>query len=240
MHTPAGQLRGGPASGELGAGTAAVLKVVLMPACWCCCRAVSRCLHRGACLLALLINAIKPPLPLPPLPQVMESWKMILGAGRLRIKLEDVRVFASDRWAVAGWGSGCLATEEGAPCRPCGAYASQGTVLTLPSYLALPAPCCSSAFVTCVEVTESGEGRGRCVWPKHSRAVEWCSTAVHSGGRSAVACSTTCNQHLARPLLSKGSVLLLHLSCRIAATNVFEKQGGAWKLVHHHGSPAPR
>lgn len=72
---------------------------------------------------------------------VMESWKMILGTGRLRITLEDVRVYASD----------------------------------------------SHAFVTCVEVTESGEGRGR-----------------------------------------------------IAATNVFEKQGGAWKLVHHHGSPAPR
>ncbi|KAL4423514.1 hypothetical protein ABPG77_003647 [Micractinium sp. CCAP 211/92] len=70
---------------------------------------------------------------------VMDSWKAILGAGRLRISVEDVRVFAGD----------------------------------------------SQAFVTCVEITESSEGRGR-----------------------------------------------------IAATNVFEKQGGAWKLVHHHGSPA--
>ena len=26
---------------------------------------------------------------------------------------------------------------------------------------------------------------------------------------------------------------------RIVATNVFEKQGGKWKIVHHHGSPAP-
>lgn len=32
----------------------------------------------------------------------MESWKMILGAGRLRITLEDVRVYASDRWAAVG------------------------------------------------------------------------------------------------------------------------------------------
>ena len=27
---------------------------------------------------------------------------------------------------------------------------------------------------------------------------------------------------------------------RIAATNVFEKQGGTWKLIHHQGGPAPR
>ena len=28
---------------------------------------------------------------------------------------------------------------------------------------------------------------------------------------------------------------------RIAATNIFEKQGGeGWKLVHHHASPIPR
>ena len=26
---------------------------------------------------------------------------------------------------------------------------------------------------------------------------------------------------------------------RVMATNVFERQGGAWKLVLHHGSPAP-
>lgn len=71
---------------------------------------------------------------------VMDSWKAILGSGRMRITLENVRISASD----------------------------------------------SHAFVTLVEINESGDGKGR-----------------------------------------------------IAATNVFEKQEGAWKLVHHHGSPAP-
>jgi hypothetical protein len=47
-------------------------------------------------------------------------------------------------------------------------------------------PACSQAFVTCVELTEAGDSKGR-----------------------------------------------------IVATNVFERQGGAWKLVHHHGSPMP-
>lgn len=43
------------------------------------------------------------------------------------------------------------------------------------------------------------------------------------------------------PLPSKQFWLLcVRIPCRIAATNVFEKQGGVWKLVHHHGSPAPR
>ena len=26
---------------------------------------------------------------------------------------------------------------------------------------------------------------------------------------------------------------------RMVATNIFEKQGGQWKLVHHHASPSP-
>lgn len=26
---------------------------------------------------------------------------------------------------------------------------------------------------------------------------------------------------------------------RIIATNIFEKQGGSWRIVHHHGSPQP-
>ena len=34
--------------------------------------------------------------------QVMEGWKAILGAGRMKIKVEDVRTFASDRWAGQG------------------------------------------------------------------------------------------------------------------------------------------
>ncbi|PSC68639.1 F-box SKIP8 [Micractinium conductrix] len=72
---------------------------------------------------------------------VIYSWKAILGSGRLRITLEDVRVYAAD----------------------------------------------GHGFVTCVELTESSEGKGR-----------------------------------------------------IAATNVFELQGGAWKMVHHHGGPTPR
>ena len=29
------------------------------------------------------------------------------------------------------------------------------------------------------------------------------------------------------------------LLCRTAATNVFEKQGDVWKIVHHHGGPVP-
>lgn len=31
-----------------------------------------------------------------------------------------------------------------------------------------------------------------------------------------------------------------HTARSIAATNVFEKQDGKWKLVHHHGSPAAK
>lgn len=27
---------------------------------------------------------------------------------------------------------------------------------------------------------------------------------------------------------------------RVAATNIFEKQNGIWKIVHHHGGPVPR
>jgi len=27
---------------------------------------------------------------------------------------------------------------------------------------------------------------------------------------------------------------------RVMATNVFEKQGRDWKIIHHHGSPLPR
>lgn len=26
---------------------------------------------------------------------------------------------------------------------------------------------------------------------------------------------------------------------RVAATNVFERQDGKWRITHHHGSPAP-
>ena len=26
---------------------------------------------------------------------------------------------------------------------------------------------------------------------------------------------------------------------RVVATNVFEKQHGQWKIIHHHASPAP-
>lgn len=42
---------------------------------------------------------------LPPPPQVLESWKAILGTGRYRIRLEDIRVAATERWA-AGRGRG--------------------------------------------------------------------------------------------------------------------------------------
>lgn len=72
---------------------------------WCAAAFPAAWLH-NSCALQLRCNC--PPLqPLasdvaaaaacPPLLQVMESWKMILGSGRLRIKLEDVRVYASDR-----------------------------------------------------------------------------------------------------------------------------------------------
>jgi ketosteroid isomerase-like protein len=74
---------------------------------------------------------------------VLESWKLILGSGRVNISLEDVRVYADES--------------------------------------------SSGGFVTCVEVVDAGDTRGR-----------------------------------------------------IAATNIFEKQKGAWKIVHHHGSAAPR
>jgi hypothetical protein len=50
-----------------------------------------------------------------------------------------------------------------------------------------PWPCCvpcSHAYVTCLEIMEASDSRGR-----------------------------------------------------ILATNIFEKQGGQWKIVHHHGSP---
>ena len=45
----------------------------------------------------------------------MESWRLLLGSGRLRIALEDVRIAASD----------------------------------------------THAFLTCLEITESSEGKGR-------------------------------------------------------------------------------
>ena len=62
-----------------------------------------------------------------------------------------------------------------------------GCINMLSVCLVCPPPAaCSEAFVTCVEVVESGEVTGR-----------------------------------------------------VLATNVFERQGGAWKLVHHHASPAP-
>ncbi len=71
--------------------------------------------------------------------QVMESWRLILGAARMTITLEDVRVHVAE----------------------------------------------DMAFVTCIEVVDAGDSRGR-----------------------------------------------------VAATNVFEKQDGEWKLVHHQGGPA--
>lgn len=36
------------------------------------------------------------PTPFPP-GQVMESWKFIFGSGRVKIKLEDIRICADDR-----------------------------------------------------------------------------------------------------------------------------------------------
>lgn len=68
---------------------------------------------------------------------VLESWKAVLGSGRMAISLQDVRIFATE----------------------------------------------AEGFVTCVEVLEAADSRGR-----------------------------------------------------VVATNVFERQGGRWVLVHHHGS----
>lgn len=111
---------------------------------------------------------------------------MILGAGRMRISLEDVRVFAGDTCVGSGvkrdvqsWAG------SGAPCAS-GMQACAHLPTAAPRCSPNNPPC-SQAFVTCVEVTESTEGRGR-----------------------------------------------------IAATNVFEKQEGKWKMVLHHGGPAPR
>lgn len=72
--------------------------------------------------------------------QVLESWRFVLRGGRLKINLEDVRIFATD----------------------------------------------TTGYVTCVEVVDADDAKGR-----------------------------------------------------ILATNVFEKQGGRWKIVHHHASQAP-
>jgi len=68
---------------------------------------------------------------------VLESWKLVLGTGRMSISTQDVRIFATE----------------------------------------------SEGFVTCVEVLDAGDSQGK-----------------------------------------------------VVATNVFEKQGGKWKIVHHHGS----
>lgn len=73
---------------------------------------------------------------------VLASWKLILNSsGRLRIALEDVRIYASD----------------------------------------------TEGFVTAVEVVDAEDSQGR-----------------------------------------------------IVATNIFEKQNGVWKIVHHHGGPVAR
>lgn len=71
---------------------------------------------------------------------VLESWSLILRGHRVKIQLEDVRIFTTDE----------------------------------------------TALVTCTEIVDGGDSKGR-----------------------------------------------------IVATNVFEKQKGKWKLLHHHGSPAP-
>lgn len=146
---------------------------------------------------------------------------------------------------------------------------------------------CSQAFVTCVEITESSEGRGRCgfasapaalaqlvplrlhtAWvactkgprappvarqlcisslcfwslpPK--RTLLWLAPALQS---TTVAPVCQSKQHCVTAQLMLRNTCRAQLptqpcrcpKCRIAATNVFEKQGGAWKLVHHHGSPA--
>ena len=68
---------------------------------------------------------------------VLESWKYVLAAGRMKISVQDVRIYATE----------------------------------------------SEGFVTCVEVLDADDSQGR-----------------------------------------------------IVATNIFEKQGGKWKIVHHHGT----
>ena len=36
---------------------------------------------------------------------VLEGWRLVLGSGRLRIKLQDVRVYAGERWVYSPqWG----------------------------------------------------------------------------------------------------------------------------------------
>lgn len=61
-----------------------------------------------------------------------------------------------------------------------------GTTLTPAAVACCDLPCllCSTAYVTCLELMDAADSRGR-----------------------------------------------------ILATNIFEKQEGKWKLVHHHGSP---
>jgi ketosteroid isomerase-like protein len=71
---------------------------------------------------------------------VLESWKLVLGSARLKIAIEDVRIYVED----------------------------------------------NNAWLTCIEVIDGSDSKGR-----------------------------------------------------IAATNIFQKQNGKWKIVHHHGSPCP-
>lgn len=48
------------------------------------------------CLLCLCLLCPSTPF------QVMESWKVILGTGRMKIKIEDVRTYATERWGCRG------------------------------------------------------------------------------------------------------------------------------------------
>ena len=59
--------------------------------CGCCCHSAAQ--HTS--ILALIEVRCRPL-------QVMESWKLILGSGRMRISVDDVRIFASDRCPTPG------------------------------------------------------------------------------------------------------------------------------------------
>ena len=56
-------------------------------------------------------------------------------------------------------------------------------------------------------------------------AIELADVEVHVGGDMAL---VTCTE-----LLDAGATV-----GRISATNVFERAGGEWRVVHHHGGPA--
>lgn len=123
----------------------------------------------------------------------------------------------------------------------------------------------TTGLVTCVEVVEADDSKGRCVL----RVIVfgwWCTYGLDMGAlHTALAAAAMCA--VTQAIASQASVYLpvtqylffcVHTRacftiilllpfllfcclccCRTAATNVFELQQGKWVLVHHQGGPVP-